>query len=115
MVLSDTVVALLFRFRFFILSTTLVLVGLSAWQAPFAISRATTQFNPPSSSLAVFADNLLSVSFPSRGVGSTQFAIFVETSDSEDVVHEFSRSLNATVSPMLVAGCGVVGILAFNR
>lgn len=86
--------------KWFILCTWVVLAGLAAWQAPLLVSRASTTFDPPSSSLAAKGDYFLSQCFPSRGVFST-FAIFVNGDIPVDSpqLRTFSEELNASFSP----------------
>jgi hypothetical protein len=110
---SQRYAAGLFRFRWAILAVTLVLAGLAAWQAPRVISRASTQFDPPAGSLAAQGDALLDVSFPLRGAGATQLAVFVEGAPDSNAswigsaaVASFSRALNASLSGLSVPSCG---------
>ncbi len=109
---ADRYVAVLQRFRWLILAVTAVVAGLATWQAPQVISRATTQFDPPAGSLAAAGNAALGESFPLRGSGSSQFAIYVQSDANSSgwvespAVAAFSRALNASLSSLTVPLCG---------
>jgi hypothetical protein len=116
---ATSYVRVLNRVKWLALALCAVLFGLSAWQAPLLVSRASTQFEPPPSTLAARGNSHLELAFPGRGVASP-FALFVQQSGannswiSSDSVREFSLLLNATLGSLSVEGCGDPCVLFFN-
>lgn len=88
-----------------------VFVALAAWQAPLLVSRSSTQFSPPPSTLAAKGNAALEVAFPGRGVASS-FALLIQQSGvnrswvSSEAVKKFSLAVNDTLLSLSVAGCG---------